>query len=63
MKIKMNQSLVGPGLRLVRGCVYDLPTDTASKYVASRLATVVQAVSSTPPERREKATRKSKETR
>jgi hypothetical protein len=60
MKIRMNVSVAGPGLRLTRGQTYDLPDNRALEFVACQYAA---AVAAPQPERREKATRKSIEIR
>jgi hypothetical protein len=60
MKIKMNLSVSGPGLRLNRGQEYDLPDDKAAEYLNAHYAT---PVAEPQAEKREKATRKSIESR
>lgn len=60
MKIRMTQSLAGPGLFLARGCTYDLPQAKALELVSANLA---NPVAESRPEKRERAARNTEEAR
>jgi hypothetical protein len=61
MQIKMKTNVVGPGIFFARNQVYDVPDARADELIAAHFAT--QENSASPTEKREKAVRKSLETR
>jgi hypothetical protein len=60
MKIKMTLSVAGPGVFLTRGTEYDLADNSALDLLNAKFAT---PVAEPVQEKREKATRKNRETR